>query len=203
MEIDPAVINLSDVETYYDEKRPFFLEGSTIFNFGQGGATNYWSFNWGNPQFFYSRRIGRTPQGSIPEADYSDVPLGTHILGAAKLTGKIGDNWTLGTIQAVTKKEFAELQTDGNRSKVEVEPLSYYKGFVRAQKEFAEGQQGIGGIATLTAKKSDDERLMDEINKNALTTGIDGWTFLDVSRTWVFAGAFRLYIYYWHKPKND
>jgi hypothetical protein len=188
VEIDPAVINLSDVETYYDEKRPFFLEGSTIFNFGQGGATNYWSFNWGNPQFFYSRRIGRTPQGSLPDADYSDVPLGTHILGAAKLTGKIGDNWTLGTIQAVTKKEFAEQQTDGNRSEIEVEPLTYY-GVLRIQKEIAEGQQGIGGIATLTARKFDDERLMDEINKNAFTSGIDGWTFLDASRSWVFAGA--------------
>jgi hypothetical protein len=188
VEIDPAVINLSDVETYYDEKRPFFLEGSTIFNFGQGGATNYWSFNWGDPQFFYSRRIGRAPQGSIPEADYSDVPLGTHIIGAAKLTGKIGDNWTIGTIQAVTKKELAELQTDGNRSEVEVEPPTYY-GVLRAQKEFAEGQQGLGGIATFTARKFEDDRLKDEINKNAFTSGIDGWTFLDESRTWVFAGA--------------
>ena len=77
---------------------------------------------------------------------------------------------------------------DGSRSKVEVEPLTYY-GVIRAQKEFAEGQQGIGSIATLTARKFDDERLKDEINKNALTSGIDGWTFLDVSRTWVFAGA--------------
>jgi hypothetical protein len=188
VEIDPAVINLSDVETYFDEKRPFFIEGSTIFNFGQGGATNYWSFNWGDPIFFYSRRIGQVPQGSIPEADYSDVPLGTHIIGAAKLTGKVGDNWTVGTIQAITKKELAELQTNGSRSEVEVEPITYY-GVIRAQKEFAEGQQGIGGIATLTARKFEDERLKDEINKNAFTSGIDGWTFLDASRTWVFAGA--------------
>lgn len=188
VEIDPAVINLSDVETYFDEKRPFFIEGSTIFNFGQGGATNYWGFNWNNPIFFYSRRIGRVPQGSIPDADYSDVPLGSHILGAAKLTGKIGDNWTIGTIQALTKKELAELQMNGNRSEVEIEPMTYY-GVFRAQKEFAEGRQGIGGIATLTARKFDEDRLVDEINKNAFTSGIDGWTFLDSSRTWVFAGA--------------
>jgi len=62
VEVDPAVVNLSDVETFYQEKRPFFIEGSSIFNFGQGGARNYWGFNWGNPDFFYSRRIGRTPQ---------------------------------------------------------------------------------------------------------------------------------------------
>lgn len=188
VEIDPAVINLSDVETFFDEKRPFFIEGSTIFNFGQGGATNYWGFNWGNPIFFYSRRIGRVPQGSVPDADYSDVPLGTHILGAAKLTGNIGDNLTIGTIQAVTEKELAELQINGNRSQTEIEPLTYY-GVARAQKEFAEGRQGLGGIATLTYRKFDDDRLKDEINKNAFTSGIDGWTFLDSSRTWVFAGA--------------
>ncbi len=188
VEIDPAVINLSDVETFFSEKRPFFTEGSTIFEFGQGGATNYWGFNWGNPQFFYSRRIGKVPQGSIPDADYFDSPLGTHILGAAKLTGKIGDNWSIGTIQAVTQKEMAELQTNGNRSEVEIEPLTYY-GILRAQKEFDEGKQGIGGIATFTSRQFDDKRLRSEINKNAFTGGIDGWTFLDSSRTWVFAGA--------------
>ncbi len=188
VEIDPAVINLSDVETFFSEKRPFFTEGATIFNFGQGGATNYWGFNWGNPIFFYSRRIGRIPQGSIPDADYADIPVGTHILGATKLTGKIGDNWSIGTIQALTNKEYAELDIDGERSKVEIEPLTYY-GVVRAQKEFSEGAQGFGGVATLTARKFDDDRLKEEINKNAFTSGIDGWVFLDSSKTWVFAGV--------------
>jgi hypothetical protein len=188
VEIDPAVINLSDVETFFSEKRPFFTEGSTIFNFGQGGATNYWGFNWNNPQFFYSRRIGRVPQGSVPDADYTDVPVGAHILGAAKLTGKISEGWSIGTIQALTSKEMAELQTNGERSKVEIEPLTYY-GVLRTQKELNEGRQGIGGIATYTSRYFDEDRLRNEINKNALTFGIDGWTFLDSSNTWVFAGA--------------
>lgn len=188
VEIDPAVINLSDVETYFSEKRPFFTEGSTIFNFGQGGATNYWGFNWGNPNFFYSRRIGRVPQGSLPTNDYSDAPLGTHMLGAAKLTGKVFENWNFGTIQAITQREFAEIQLDGKRSKAEIEPLTYY-GVVRAQKEFNDGRQGLGGIATLTSRSFSDDLLRSEINKDAITAGIDGWTFLDSSKTWVFAGA--------------
>ncbi len=188
VEIDPAVINLSDVETFFSEKRPFFTEGSTIFNFGQGGATNYWGFNWGNPIFFYSRRIGRVPQGNIPDADYSDAPLATHILGAAKLTGKVFENWNFGTIQAITKREFAEIQFNDYRSKVEIEPLTYYS-VIRAQKEFDEGRQGLGGITTLTTRSFDDDRLKEEINKNAFTTGLDGWVFLDSSKTWVFAGA--------------
>ncbi|HVO72765.1 MAG TPA: DUF5916 domain-containing protein [Ignavibacteriaceae bacterium] len=188
VEIDPAIINLSDVETYFNEKRPFFVEGSTIFNFGFGGARNYWSFNWGNPNFFYSRRIGRVPQGSLPDnTDYTDVPLGTHIIGAAKLTGKIDGDWNVGAIQSVTSREFARIQTAGNKSRLEVEPLTYY-GIVRAQKEMNEGKQAIGFISTVTVRDFNDNRLRDEINSGAYTFGIDGWTFLDSSKTWVVSG---------------
>jgi len=188
VEIDPAVINLSDVETFFPERRPFFIEGSTIFNFGYGGARNYWGFNWGSPDFFYSRRIGRQPQGSIPgEVDYVNYPSGTHIIGAAKLTGKLGESWNVGTVQNITKREFANVSIDGVRSDVEVEPITYY-GVVRGQKEINEGRQGIGLISTATVRNFDDDRLRDEINKSALSLGLDGWTFLDDSKTWVLAG---------------
>ncbi|MCL4279438.1 MAG: carbohydrate binding family 9 domain-containing protein, partial [Ignavibacteriaceae bacterium] len=142
VEIDPAVINLSDVETFFEEKRPFFIEGSNIFNFGYGGVRNYWGFNWGGADFFYSRRIGRQPQGSIPDdADFSDYPTGTHILAAGKLTGKLGDSWNIGTIQNITQREFAKISVDGMQSETEVEPLAYY-GIFRAQNEFNNGQHG-------------------------------------------------------------
>jgi len=187
VEIDPAVINLSDVEVFFPERRPFFIEGSSIFDFGRGGAQNYWGFNWGSPDFFYSRRIGRDPQGSVPDADYVDYPTGTHILGAAKLTGKLGKSWNFGTIQSLTKREYARWHTDGIDSRIEVEPLTYY-GVIRAQKEFSEGSQGLGVLSTLTLRNFNDERLEDEFNKNSFSVGLDGWTFLDSSRTWVLAG---------------
>ena len=47
VEVDPAVVNLSDVETFFDEKRPFFIEGSNIFQFGRGGARSNWRFQLG------------------------------------------------------------------------------------------------------------------------------------------------------------
>jgi hypothetical protein len=188
VEIDPAVINLSDVETFFDEKRPFFVEGSTIFNFGQGGATNYWGFNWSNPDFFYSRRIGRTPQGATPDdADFTDYPDGTHILGAAKITGKIGDDWNVGVIQSLTSREFARMSNAGLRSKLEVEPMTYY-GIVRAQNEINDGYQGLGFMSTMTSRFFKDDKLRDDINKDAYVFGVDGWTFLDSSKTWVIAG---------------
>ncbi len=188
VEVDPAVVNLTDVETYFTEKRPFFVEGQSIFDqFGRGGVNNYWSFNWGSPSIFYSRRIGRAPQGSVPQADYVDLPNGTSIIGAAKLTGKIGDSWDVGAINAVTAREYAEFQTGGQRSRAEIEPPAYY-GVFRAQKEFNESRQAIGAIATVTARQLSGSRLQDELNKSAIVAGLDGWTFLDSSKTWVFNG---------------
>ena len=187
VEVDPAVVNLSDVEVFFPERRPFFIEGSSIFNFGYGGASNHWGFNWGNPDLFYTRRIGRAPQGSLSSHDYADVPDGTRILGAAKLTGKIGEDWNFGTVQSVTARERAELELDGARLSEEVEPLSYY-GVVRAQREFQEGRQGLGFISTTALRQLRDERLENQFNGEAFVGGIDGWVFLDSSKTWVLSG---------------
>ena len=188
VEVDPAVVNLSDVETFFQEKRPFFIEGSSIFDFGYGGANNNWGFNWGTPSFFYSRRIGRNPQGAIPDnASYSDVPTGTHIAGAAKLSGKLGDNWSIGAINAVTSREFARVDTSGRKFDWEVEPLSYY-GVFRGQKEFNNGRQGLGLLSTVAVRSLDQGYLQDELNKSSLALGLDGWTMLDSSQVWVING---------------
>ncbi|HLP17182.1 MAG TPA: DUF5916 domain-containing protein [Bacteroidota bacterium] len=196
VELDPAVVNLSDVESYYQEKRPFFIEGASTFEFGYGGASNFWGFNWSGPDFFYSRRIGRTPQGSIPfSASFIDAPVGTHILGAGKITGKVAGDWNFGMIQAVTKREFAQADTSGVRVRdIEIEPASYY-GLARMQRSFNDGRQGLGFIGTLTQRFFNDQRLKDEINSGAVTGGVDGWTFLDEEKVYVvtaWAGASRV-----------
>jgi len=189
VEVDPAVVNLSDVETFFDEKRPFFIEGNTIFNFGQGGSHSNWSFNWSNPDFFYTRRIGRAPQAELPDYDYADVPEGSRILTAAKLTGKMGDNWNIGTVHALTNREYADLHANGNSFEYEAEPLSYY-GIFRAQKEIDQGRQGVGLIATATNRFFKNNGLRDQLNSQAYTGGIDGWSFLDKEKVWVVNGWF-------------
>ena len=184
VEVDPAVVNLSDVETFFQEKRPFFIEGSTIFNFGSGGTNNNWGFNWPGVTFLYSRRIGRAPQGSTPNADFADVPSGTDILGAAKITGKVLESWNIGAIQAVTSREFADIQTGSVRSRAEVEPLTYY-GVVRAQKEFEKGREALGFFSSLASRQFQDDRLRDQINKDGFVGGLDGWWTIDQDKTWV------------------
>ncbi len=187
VEVDPAVVNLSDVETFFDERRPFFVEGASIFNFGEGGANDFWGFDWGNPSFLYTRRIGRAPQGELPDDyDYSNVPSGSNIMGAAKLSGKVG-TWSLGALSAFTSREHGQFALDQHHWQEEVEPLTYY-GVYRAQKEIQGGRHGLGFIGTLTARSFDEANLPAELSSTATGLGMDGWTTLDRSGMWVISG---------------
>lgn len=156
VEVDPATVNLSDQEIFLNEKRPFFVEGSSTFEFGFGGQRNFWGFNWPGPSFFYTRRIGAS----------------ANILGATKLTGKIAGTWNLGGLSAVTSREGG------------VEPLTFY-GVYRAQKEFPEGRQGLGFLSTVAVRDLDSPLLVNDRNSSGLVFGGDGWVFLDKNKTWV------------------
>lgn len=187
VEVDPAVVNLSAYETFFPEKRPFFVENSSIFRFGNEGANNYWGFNWPEPTFFYSRRIGRAPQGSPPGADYTFTPGGTTILGAAKLTGKLSPTWNFGTLHAITDREEARLMTGGLETRALIEPRTYY-GVMRAQKEFAKRQYGLGFMTNAAIRDLGSGPLEDLLNERSLMAGLDGWAFLDKNQTWVMSG---------------
>lgn len=187
VEVDPAVINISDQETYYVEKRPFFVEGADIFRFGYGGANVRRNLGWSDPSFFYSRRVGRSPHGYVPVAGYVDSPDWTAILGAAKITGKVGDGWNLGVMTALTQREYARVDDGQDRISYEVEPFSTY-GVVRALKEFKGGFRGLGFIATGTWRDLKMETLQSRLPRSAFSFGLDGWTFLDRDRTWVITG---------------
>ena len=115
VEVDPAVVNLTDFETFFPEKRPFFVEGAQIFdNFGRNGPNSFFGFNRSEPDLFYTRRIGRAPQGA-PEGTFTSSPRATTILGAAKLTGKTASGWSVGVLEAVTGREFARWADGGRR----------------------------------------------------------------------------------------
>ncbi len=187
VEVDPAVLNLSAFETFFPEKRPFFIEGSNIFSFGVGGANSNWGFNFGNPSLFYSRRIGRSPQGALPDNDFADYPNETRILGAGKLTGKIDESWSIGAVSAVTERTFAEFQYEGVRDELEVEPLTHY-GVFRTQKELNDGAQGIGLMATAVNRDLQTETLNNRLSDQAYTFGVDGWTMLDEDETYALTG---------------
>ncbi|HZX11483.1 MAG TPA: DUF5916 domain-containing protein, partial [Acidobacteriota bacterium] len=195
VEVDPAVINLSAYETYYEEKRPFFIEGANIFNaFGRGGLHMNANINWPSPRFFYSRRIGRAPQGSVTRSGYVDYPEASTILGAFKLTGKVLNGWDIEFINALTSREYAEIDSGGIRFQEEVEPLTYY-GALRVQKDFNGGAQGVGLIASSVNRGLENQNLDEILNRNAFSLAVDGWSYLDKNRTWVvtlWAGGTRV-----------
>ena len=147
VEVDPSVINLTAFETRFQERRPFFVEGGDIFRVGEGGPGG----STGRPpQLFYSRRIGRSPSGSAPaEAVFTDVAAATTILGAAKVTGRVGDGWSMGLLEAVTSQETATYM-DATQAvdQAVVEPAAnYLVGRIRRQVRGGETRFGLFGTA--------------------------------------------------------
>ncbi len=147
VEQDPSVLNLSVFETFYPEKRPFFLEDSRSL------VPPYFVM-----QLFHSRRIGRTPT-------HFDVPDGdvvirsrdeTTIIGASKVTGKSG-LWSYGALTAATAREYSTVErNDGSRYEHLTEPLTSYN-VMRLQRDIFGGSSNIGGLITgVTREKSDD-----------------------------------------------
>ena len=187
VEVDPAVVNLTEYQTYFDEKRPFFVEGSSIFSFGHGGLNNRWGFNWSDPIFFYSRRIGRPPEGLPQHVGFDDIPDKTTIIAAAKLTGKLSEGWSIGSVHAITAQEDARVQDSlGNRYTDIVEPLTSYN-VVRALRVFNDGAQGIGFIGTAAFRDLNQSYLANGFSNRAYCLGVDGWTNLDADRMWVLS----------------
>jgi hypothetical protein len=187
VEVDPAVVNLSTFETYFQEKRPFFIEGNNIFYFGYGGANSNWGFNWGTPELFYSRRIGRSPQGPVNSNGHIDFPDETRIIGAGKLTGKIGGNWSLGFINATTERTYAGIFEDDILLNREVEPLTNFS-VARIQKEFGSARYGLGFMGTTVFRNLKSESLEDNLSSSSLVYGTDGWITLDKNDTYVLTG---------------
>jgi hypothetical protein len=186
VEVDPAVVNLTAFETFFEEKRPFFIEGANIFdNFGRTGANNFWGFNRAEPLIFYSRRVGRAPQGPA-DGEFVERPASSTILGAAKLTGKTKRGWSLGLLDAVTGRERAHRVTGGVRDDVPVEPLSNYL-VGRAQRELGR-RAAVGALVTAVHRDLGVPALRDLLPAQAYVGGVDAHYYLDGARDWVVTG---------------
>ncbi len=169
MEADPSEVNLTAFETFFEEKRPFFIEGRNIMSFGLGIGDG----GIGNDNLFYSRRIGRRPLGSIQTDNgaYIDRPSFTNILGAAKVSGKTDSGLSIAVMESLTSEANANIEHDGERSMQLIEPLTNF--FVgRLQQDFRSGNTIIGGMVTSVNRRLDDN-LAAQMHRNAYTTGID------------------------------
>ena len=168
VEADPSQVNLSSYETFFQEKRPFFIEGKNILSFplmfgdGDLAADN----------LFYSRRIGRRPHYSpdINSNEYIDSPDFTKILGAAKITGKTKEGWSVGLLESLTSEEFAHI-SNGTQRSVMVEPFTNYT-VGRLQKDLDKGNTLIGGMFTSVNRNLAEDQL-NYLHKAAYSGGFD------------------------------
>jgi hypothetical protein len=172
VEADPAVVNLSAFETFFSEKRPFFIEGSGTYQFECRDCS-----------LFYSRRIGRVPRGTVTltDGEYSVQPVQSTILGAAKLTGRVR-GFSVGVLGAVTDEEYAEIAFADGLGRQVVEPGTLYS-VSRVRREFSD-QSSLGFILTTTNRSLAES--VSFLPESALTGGIDyDWR---MGQRWRFKG---------------
>jgi Domain of unknown function (DUF5916)/Carbohydrate family 9 binding domain-like len=142
VEADPAVLNLSAYESFFDERRPFFVAGRGLFRFD----VNCNNVNCSSEGLYYSRRIGRTPQ--LAGAYGDTVPQQpTTILGAAKLIGRFTNGLTLGVLDATTQREATHADTT-------YEPAANY-AVARLQQELRNGGTSFGAMMTAVNRRQD------------------------------------------------
>ncbi|MFZ1730778.1 MAG: DUF5916 domain-containing protein [Bacteroidota bacterium] len=160
VDADPAEVNLSAYESYYSERRPFFIEGSQLLS-GEG------------PNYFYSRRIGSQPSLTASAA-FSDRPANTSILGAAKVTGRLPSGLSIAALTAVTEREFVDTYDPVFKkySEALVEPLTGYAA-VRVQQEFAEGNSTFGAMLTGVQRDLSSPAAEQLMNRQAASGGVD------------------------------
>nr|MBC8479243.1 carbohydrate binding family 9 domain-containing protein [FCB group bacterium] len=179
VEADPSQVNLSAFETYFQEKRPFFIEGRNIFDYQVTSAA--WGGDYSSDNLFYSRRIGRPPQWyPDPDSNHEDdtwehirIPDNTRILGAFKLSGKTKDGLSIGMLESMTAREFGEIDSLGQRQHPTVEPqTNYFVG--RLQKDYDNGNTILGGILTTTNRFGIKDKPFDALlHRQAYTGGLD------------------------------
>ncbi len=159
VEADPAFVNLSGFEQFFDERRPFFTEGNQLLR-GSG------------PSYFYSRRIGAQPSCNA-SGDFVDCPRNATILGAAKVTGRLAGGMSLGALAAVTSRESARIydSTTNAFGRVELVPPAGY-GVMRVQQEVGASKSVIG-VTLTTVHRSVDSLLAPLYTKHAYAGGAD------------------------------
>lgn len=164
VELDPSVMNLTAYETFYDEKRPFFLEGKHILDFANGPDL-----------MFYTRRIGASPSWRPQDIDninsFASLKDNVPIIGALKLTGTNRRGVTIGLIQSVTARSSSPVTRNGTEALEVVEPLTNYT-VARVQKNW-KGNTLLGGMLTSVNRALDRPYLDDFLIRNAFTAGVD------------------------------
>lgn len=169
VEADPSELNLTAQETFFQEKRPFFLEGIDILRFSLGQGDGDGSVE----TLFYTRRIGAPPHESgYSFGDYAYEEPNTSIIGAAKLSGKTRHGWSIGVMNALTAREYAQVGApDGGRLSPTIEPFTSYS-VANLKKDLNGGRTTVGAGLTAVNRKLEGTGL-DWLHTSAYAGGVN------------------------------
>ncbi|MDP3518351.1 MAG: DUF5916 domain-containing protein [Pseudohongiella sp.] len=176
VESDDIVVNLSAFETFFSEKRTFFLEGQDVFQTSprNGGGP------FGPTTMLNTRRIGAAPVISVPagvQVSATDRNAPSDLLGAVKVTGTQG-NWRYGTmVAAEDDMELRGTAADGSRVKLQSTGRDFAIGRLLYEDTAGGGRRGIGWIGTR----------MDHPNRQATVNGVD-FAYFSADTRWSFDG---------------
>ncbi|MBT7371800.1 MAG: hypothetical protein HN816_14200 [Gammaproteobacteria bacterium] len=177
IESDNVVVNLTSFETFFPEKRPFFLEGQEIFATTPRARPR---FGGGTPTILvHTRRIGGPPRDlDIDDLELTDIEeyQPTELTGAAKITGQQG-KWRYGAMTAVED----DTKIEGTINDLPVDLLQDGRTFGVARLLYEStnsgSRSGVGWISTL----------VDHSDGDAIVHGIDGH-YLSSGGIWNFDG---------------
>ena len=157
VEADPSELNLTAFETFFQERRPFFLEGAGIFRYDLDCNDDKCS------GLFYSRRLGRSPQLAGVYGG-SGTKQSTNIIAATKLTGRLANGLSIGVMDAATER----VTGPANQT---VEPqTNYFVG--RLKQEWNKGNSGVGLMLTATNRALDNWS-RDYLRSASYALGVD------------------------------
>src|SRR5262249_48244799 len=148
------------------ERRPFFTEGTDAFRFDTSLPLVSRDDSFADEVAFYSRRIGRAPEGDVPAG--GRAPLATDILGAAKLFRRSASGGRTGRLAAATGAADATSAAGDTR-------VAAPSGAViaRAVRESDGGDAALGGFAT-GLRRAVDGPLAEQLPRDAGAVGLDG-----------------------------
>ena len=174
VEADPSTINLTAFEMYYEEKRPFFLEGKNIFN------------NMGEA-IFYTRRIGSRTlwRPEDQEGRYISEPQETAIISAVKLSGKSKNGLAVGIVNSLTAKGNTKINDLGHEYSMTAQPFTSYS-VARLQQDFKQGNTILGAFFTSTNRALNEDHLKGFI-RNAYAGAVD-WEQYFLKRNYFIKG---------------
>lgn len=167
---DNQILNLTPFEVKYNENRPFFTEGTELFNKGN---------------FFYSRRIGGAPLHLYDVENMMNAnehivknPSETKLLNATKISGRMKGGLGVGFFNAITNSQYATVADDfGHERKIKTSPLTNYNIIVLDQT--LKHNSSITLVNTSVLRNGSDYDA-------TVTAGL--FDLYDKSNTWNFGG---------------